>query len=239
MIRRPNWNQDQTPPVTFALLLSLVVLYLLSGLVFDEFSNGVWQRFFDGSSAPLLAELGANARVVTLEQQEYWRLLTATLLHGGFVHLLMNGFSLWNLGRQLEQIHGWQELLFAYVVTGLSGSLLSALFGEPRVVSIGASGAIFGLLGFLVSVGTRDLRGLQRQLSRNLSMVAVALLLPALIPNVDHWGHIGGVASGLVLGFCYRHPPKAVRQLLGYGSAAVLLFGAGMIVFQAFRVGFQ
>jgi rhomboid protease GluP len=239
MIRRPNWNQDQTPPVTFALLLGLTVLYLLSGLAFDELSAGVWQRFFDGSSAPLLAELGANARVVTLEQQEYWRLLTATLLHGGFVHLLMNGFSLWNLGRQLELISGWQELLFAYVVTGLSGSLLSALFGEPRVVSIGASGAIFGLLGFLVSVGTRDLRGLQRQLSRNLSMVAVALLLPALIPNVDHWGHIGGVASGLVLGFSYRHPPMAVRQLLGYGSAAVLLFGAGMIVFQAFRVGFQ
>jgi rhomboid protease GluP len=239
MIRRPNWNNNQTPPVTFGLLLGLTMLYLLSGLVFDVNGvAGVWQRFFDGSSAPLLAELGANARVVTLDSGEYWRLLTATLLHGGFVHLLMNGFSLWNLGRQLEQSIGWQELLFAYVVTGLSGSLLSALFGEPRVVSIGASGAIFGLLGFLISVGTRDLNGLQRQLSRNASMVVVALLLPALIPNVDHWGHIGGVASGLVLGFCYRHPPQSVRQLLGISSALVMLAGAGMIVFQALRVGF-
>ncbi len=239
MIRRPNWNQNQsTPPITLVLLVVLTILYLLSSSVFDANGVSLWQRFFDGSSVLVLADLGANAKVLTLDQSEYWRLLTATLLHGSIVHLAMNGFSLWNLGGQLERGIGWQELLFAFVITGLSGSAMGAFFGNPFVVSIGASGAIFGLLGFLVSVGTRDLAGLQRQLSKNGTMVAVALLLPMLIPNVDHWAHIGGVASGLVLGFCYRHPPQAIRQLLGFSSAVVLLAGAGMIVVQALRIGF-
>ena len=239
MIRRPNWNnQANTPPVTFVLLLVLTALYLLSAMVFDANSASAWQRFFNGSSVPVLAELGATARILTLDQGEYWRLLTATLLHGSFVHLAMNGFSLWNLGRQLEQSIGWQELLFAFLVTGLSGSAMGAFFSDPRVISIGASGAIFGLLGFLVTFGARDIAGLQRQFSRNGSMVAVALILPALIPNVDHWAHIGGVASGLVLGFCYRNPPQVIRQGLGFSSGAVLLGGAVMVVVQALRLGF-
>ncbi len=238
MIRRPRWNNNQTPPVTLVVLLALTTLYLLSSSVFDQSAASLWQRFFDGSSVAVLAELGANAKVLTLEQNEWWRLLTATLLHGSIVHLLMNGFSLWNLGSQLELGFGWQELLFAFLVTGLSGSGMGAFFGNPLAISIGASGAIFGLLGFMISVGTHDFNGLQRQLSKNGSMVAVALFLPMLIPNVDHWAHIGGVASGLVLGFLYRNPPQAIRNLLGFSSAALLVAGAGMIVFQALKIGF-
>ncbi len=237
MNRESNF-QVTTPPVTFVLLLVLTVLYLLSCMVFDQQGSTVWERFFNGSSASVLAEVGANARILTIDQNEFWRLLTATLLHGSVVHLVMNGFSLWNLGRQLEQGIGWQELLFAFVVTGLSGSGMGALFGQPNIVSIGASGAIFGLLGFLVTVGTRNWDGLQRQLSKNGSMVAVALILPMLIPNIDHWAHIGGVASGLVLGFLYRNPPIVIRQVLGFSSGAVLLAGTGMIVMQALRIGF-
>ncbi len=238
MIRRPNWNSQQTPPITLVLLIIMAILYLLSASVFDQNGGTTWQRFFDGSSVLVLAELGANAKVLTLDQNEFWRLLTATLLHGSVVHLAMNGFSLWNLGSQLELGIGWQELLFAFLITGLSGSGMGAFFGNPLAISIGASGAIFGLLGFLVSVGTRDLRGLQRQISKNGSMVAIALFLPMLIPNVDHWAHIGGVASGLVLGFLYRHPPLAVRQLLGFSSAALLLAGAAWIVLKALQIGF-
>jgi rhomboid protease GluP len=238
MIRRPNWNNQQNPPITLVLLIFMAILYLLSSSVFDQSGGTTWQRFFNGSSVPVLAELGANAKVLTLDQNEFWRLLTATLLHGSVVHLIMNGFSLWNLGSQLELGIGWQELLFAFVITGLSGSGMGAFFGNPFAVSIGASGAIFGLLGFLVSFGTRDLRGLQRQLSRNGSMVAIALFLPMLIPNVDHWAHIGGVASGLVLGFLYRHPPLAVRQLFGFSSAVLLLVGAAWIVLKALQIGF-
>jgi membrane associated rhomboid family serine protease len=238
MIRRPNWNDQKTPPMTLVLLVVMAILYLLSASVLDQYGGTTWQRFFNGSSVPVLAELGANAKVLTLDQNEFWRLLTATLLHGSVVHLVMNGFSLWNLGTQLEFGIGWQELLFAFLITGLSGSGMGAFFGNPLAVSIGASGAIFGLLGFLISVGTKDFQSLQRQISKNGSMVAIALFLPMLIPNVDHWAHIGGVASGLVLGFCYRNPPFAIRQLLGLSSGLLLLAGAGIIVFQALKIGF-
>ncbi len=231
-------RRSDYPPITVVLLLALTILYIFSSLVFDPSGGGAWRRFFDGSSVPVLAALGGNARVLTLEQNEFWRVITAALLHGSVVHLAMNGLSLWNLGRQLERLQGWQELLFAFVITGLSGSVMSTFFGNPQAISIGASGAIFGLLGFLISVGTRDFSALQQQLVRNGSMVLIALVLPALIPNVDHWGHIGGVFGGLVLGFLYRNPPLQARQIMGFSSAIVLVAGAAMIIWQGFQLGF-
>jgi rhomboid protease GluP len=210
------------PSVTIALLSGLAALYLLSALL----GGADWSQFINGVSAAGLAEIGGNARVLSAEQGQWWRLITATLLHGGIAHLVMNSFALWNLGSQLEEGIGWRELLFAYVVTGVSGSMMSTFFGNPVVVSIGASGAIFGLLGFLVAHGARNINELTRQLSRNGSTLVIALLIPFLIPNVDNWAHIGGVSSGLVMGYLYRSPPAFWRNIFGYGSALVLLLGA-------------
>jgi rhomboid protease GluP len=220
--RRYRPSSGNNPPVTTALLIALAALYLLSSLL----GGADWMKFINGINSDGLALVGANSQAMTLGKGEWWRLLTSTLLHGGIVHLLINGFSLWNLGSQLEEGIGWQELLFAYVVTGLSGSLMSALFGNPFIVSIGASGAIFGLLGFLVAHGTRNMNELTRQLSRNGPNLLIALLLPFFIPNIDNWAHIGGVSSGLVMGYLYRNPPAFWRNIFGYASALVLALGA-------------
>jgi rhomboid protease GluP len=219
-------NRGKPTPLTFALLAGLSALYLLAltpgGLTLNSFING--------PDARDLVEVGGNFRALTVDGAEPWRLLTATLLHASFVHILMNGLALWNLGGQLEEFIGGDELLLAFLVTGVIGSVASTVFGDPRGVSIGASGAICGLFGFLCAVGTRNLGQLFQQVQRNAINIVLLLGLGFIIPGVDNWAHIGGLVSGLVLGYVYRKPPRAVRTWLGVGSAAVLLYGAYLIV---------
>jgi rhomboid protease GluP len=226
-MRSPNRNRPT--PVTFALLAGLSALYLLSlapgGMNLNSFINGPMVRD--------LAQVGGNARILSIEGGEFWRLLTATLLHGGFVHLLMNGLALWNLGGQLEEFVGGDEVLFAFVVTGIVGSLFSTFLGNPQVLSIGASGAICGLFGFICAVGTHTLGQLFSQVQRNAINIVLLLGLGFIIPNVDNWAHIGGLVSGLALGYVYRRPARGVRTWLGVGSAAVLLYGAYLIASRA------
>ncbi len=228
MFRRPS----QPTPVTLALLAALAVLYLASlapgGLNLSTVING--------PTVGELAQVGGNARVLTFDSNEWWRLITAALLHGGIVHILLNGLALWNLGGQLEGLVGPEELLLAFTVTGICGSLLSALLGAPNVISIGASGAIFGLLGFLVANGTRNLQQLSRQLQRNAQNLVLALGIGFLIPNVDNWGHVGGIVSGLLLGYFYRRPTRGTRTALAAVSLVVLVYGAYKIISNVYPV---
>ena len=216
--------------MTFALLGGLAALYALScipgGLSLASLING--------PGVPELVQVGGNARDLTFNNLELWRLLTATLLHGGFVHILMNSLALWNLGGQLEEIVGGEELLLAFVVTGIAGSLASALLGNPQIISIGASGAICGLFGFICAAGTRNVQQLLEQLRRNVMNIVLLLGLGFIIPNVDNWAHIGGILSGLALGFFYRPQSLNRRRVLGGLSAAALVYGAYRIAANVF-----
>jgi rhomboid protease GluP len=211
------------------MLVALTVLYVVSvmaeGLSLSSLING--------PDVQTLAQVGGSARILTFGEGELWRLVTATLLHGGIAHILLNGLALWNLGGQLEGITGAQEVVTTFAVTGICGSLLSAAFGPSNVVSIGASGAIFGLLGFLVTNGTHNLQQVSSQLRRNASNLVLMLGIGLLIPGIDNWGHAGGLLSGLVLGYVYRRPSRGTRTALALASAAVLAFGAYLIVSRA------
>lgn len=217
-------------PVTMTLLGGLALLYALScipgGLSLASLING--------PGVPELVQVGGNARDLTFGNLELWRLLTATLLHGGFVHILMNSLALWNLGGQLEEVAGGEEMLLAFVVTGIVGSLASAFFGNPQIISIGASGAICGLFGFICAVGTRNLNQLLEQLRRNVVNIVLLLGLGFIIPNVDNWAHIGGILSGIALGYFYRPQSRDRRRVLGVLSAAVLVYGAYRITANVF-----
>ena len=227
---RQALRRSRPTPVTFALLGGLAALYVLScipgGLSLASLING--------PSVPELVQVGGNARDLTFTEMELWRLLTATLLHGGFVHILMNSLALWNLGGQLEEVAGGEEVLLAFVVTGIVGSLASACFGNPQIISIGASGAICGLFGFICAVGTRNVGQLFEQLRRNVMNIVLLLGLGFIIPNVDNWAHIGGILSGIALGFFYRPQSRDRRRVLGVLSAAVLVYGAYRITANVF-----
>jgi len=149
-----------------------------------------------------------------IAQGQVWRLLTSVFIHGGILHLLFNAYALYVIGRQIETFYGPLRFSVVFLLAGLAGSVASMLLTPAP--SIGASGAIFGLIGaeavFLYRnrslLGPRARRGLQ-----NILFIAVLNLAIGLQGafNIDNWAHIGGLLGGLSLSW-FIGPLWAVRR---------------------------
>lgn len=137
---------------------------------------------------------------------EYWRLITPIFLHANLLHFFFNMYALYQLGREVEAFMGSRRFLLLFFYAGLAGTVFSLLFTPNR--SVGASGAIFGLIGaqgvFLYRhrqlFGERGRRGLQQVI-----MIAVINLFIGLQGNIDNWAHLGGLLGGL--GFTWAAGP--------------------------------
>ncbi len=146
---------------------------------------------------------GANAGALTLSG-EWWRLLTCVFVHGGLLHIAFNMWCLWNLGQLCESLYGRWTYAAIYLICGVGASLASAA-RHPYVPSVGASGAIFGLAGALItalklgefSVPRSALSGTLRSLG---AFVVYNLIFGAVIPGIDNTAHIGGLITGLIVG---------------------------------------
>jgi len=143
---------------------------------------------------------------------EVWRLATAMFLHVDLIHLAFNGYALFNFGPLVERNYGRLRFLIAYGLAGLAGSAFSFLL-SPRP-SVGASGAIFGLIGVVGAFYFLYRRQLVAGQSRLLNIVGIAfynLLYGVVTPAIDNWAHIGGLLAGLALGWALA-PLYRVRQ---------------------------
>ncbi len=133
---------------------------------------------------------------------EWWRLLTAIFLHADLLHLGFNTYALLVFGSQVEQVYGPWRFLLSYLTAGVAGSALSFLLNPHP--SVGASGAIFGLIGmegaYLYRYRHHMLSG-RAALGNILFIVAYNLIYGLANPQVDNWGHIGGLLAGLALGW--------------------------------------
>ena len=146
---------------------------------------------------------GANVGALTLSG-EWWRLLTDVFVHGGLIHIAFNMWCLWNLGQLCESLYGRWTYAAIYLICGLEASLASAAW-HPYVPSVGASGAIFGLAGALItalklgefSVPRSALSGTLRSLG---AFVVYNLIFGFILPGVDNTAHIGGLITGLIVG---------------------------------------
>ncbi len=146
---------------------------------------------------------GANVGALTLSG-EWWRLLTNVFVHGGLIHIAFNMWCLWNLGQLCESLYGRWTYAAIYLICGLGASLASAAW-HPYVPSVGASGAIFGLAGALItalklgefSVPRSALSGTLRSLG---AFVVYNLIFGFVLPGVDNTAHIGGLITGLIVG---------------------------------------
>jgi rhomboid protease GluP len=132
-----------------------------------------------------------------------WRLVTGMFLHGGFSHLIGNCLALYVLGLASERAWGRMRSFFIYLFSGLAASFISA-FMQPKP-AVGASGAIFGLLGAAIVFFYRY-RGSFQARDRRIGAAllgwgAYQLIMGVLTPYVDNWAHFGGLAAGIVLGF--------------------------------------
>jgi membrane associated rhomboid family serine protease len=142
----------------------------------------------------------------SISNGEYWRLLSSIFLHGGMIHLAGNIFGLTLIGPILEPILGKAKFVFAYLATGIIASL-SSIYWHDAIVSVGASGAIFGLCGvFLALIATNvfhhyfDMEFSSYLMSLIGTFIVCNLVIGFFMENVDNAAHIGGVLSGFILG---------------------------------------
>ena len=145
-----------------------------------------------------------------VKQGQYWRLVTTMFLHAGAVHLLLNLIALYQLGRFYELMFGWRRFLLVYFLTGIAASLASAWYNAEG--SVGASGAILGVLGAFIFSIRRSPRWRHDPVGRSLVTqgvfwIVANIVLTWSVPRIDKAGHIGGLVSGLILGAILPHPP--------------------------------
>src|SRR5579864_558666 len=182
---------------------------------------------------------GANFGPYTLSG-EWWRLLTYMFLHGGAMHIFFNMWCLWDLGRLCESLYGRWTFAAIYLITGVAGGLASIAW-NPRVLSVGASGAIFGLAGALIAsfyLGEFSLpRAAISGTLRSLVIFAVFNLgFGQLFGGIDNACHIGGLVSGLILGALIARlapqPDVPLRRATVVGVVALALLTTGFGVRQ-------
>src|SRR5581483_2388921 len=155
----------------------------------------------------LLLAWGADYGPFTLDGQ-WWRLFTSMWLHGGLIHVAANMYGLWGFGGITERIYGRGRYAMIYIATGLASSIASVAWHANPTVSVGASGAIFGVVGALVWPFYRKrLRlppAVMNSMFRNILMVIVVnLIIGASVSVIDNAAHVGGLVAGLILGIIF------------------------------------
>ena len=193
-----------------------------------------------GTDELSLVRAGALFRPA-VQHGEAWRLLTATFLHAGWVHLAMNMVGLWLIGRLTEGILGRAPFFVTYLVAAFSGSLTSIALNRPGL-SVGASGAIFGVVGALLALlirgGGRFSAAQRRMLVGNLIYLSLLQLVIGLrFELVDNAGHLGGFVGGAIaaLLFYNRAPNRRFRARLALVLTIAILPGLGITAAQPTR----
>lgn len=180
-------------PVLIALNVLIFIFMVLKGFGFIH--------FFSRDLIPMgaLYEPG-------IQKGEWWRLITGMFLHGGILHLFMNMISLYLAGIFLENSLGTKRFFFAYLLSGIAAGLISLWWHDKPVVAVGASGAIFGLYGVLLSmiVFNKFEASLKKYMLILLACTAgYSLLMGFLSEGIDNSAHLGGLAAGFIFGFFF------------------------------------
>jgi rhomboid protease GluP len=189
----------------------------------------------------VVVQFGANVGPYTLSGQ-WWRLLTYMFLHDGIFHIAINMWTLWNLGTLCESLYGRWTYATIYLITGIAGGL-GTIAWNPHAFSVGASGALFGLSGALISsfyLGEFSLSGISIKgtLSSLLFFCAFSLYIGSVSPRIDNACHVGGLVSGLIVGaLIARVAPEQDRPLRRVGVLLfmVLIVGASAVGIQRWR----
>ncbi|KAI4307337.1 hypothetical protein L6164_030537 [Bauhinia variegata] len=164
-----------------------------------------------GPSESTLVEMGALQRTLLTEYRQTWRLFTSPFLHAGVIHLVINLCSVTFVGIQLEQEFGALRIGIIYILSAFMGSLVASLYIQ-NVPAVGSSGALFGLLGTLLSALLWNWKFYTNKFAAIVSLIFVFVFNFALglLPYVDNFSSIGGLISGFLLGFVLLFRPQQV-----------------------------
>ncbi|WGS63924.1 rhomboid family intramembrane serine protease [Marinitoga aeolica] len=186
------FNFDNVTQKIFTWNILIFVLMFVFGGGFHAFSN-VYTLIFAG------AQYG---KLITISHQ-YFRFITSMFVHGGFLHIFFNMYALYYIGNIVERVYGPYKFITIYLASGIGGAALTQLF-MPNAFSVGASGAIFGLIGLLFGAGFRD------DTPPMLKPMTGTALLPVIIINlvlgftasgINNFAHIGGLITGFTFGW--------------------------------------
>ena len=187
---------------TFSLFLINVSIYLIESIMSG---NPI------SISIEVLARLGQwNYAVLN---GWWWQLFTAMFVHVGILHIGFNMYFLLMMGRQLEGILGSKRLVMVYLVSGLVGNLLTLFLLPPNSISAGASGALFGIVGTLIVI-TGVIGG---NMQMALVNAFVLFLINSLLPGVNAYAHLGGLVTGMLIGYYYGKRIKRHLMAISYG----------------------
>jgi len=221
-------------PITTVVLILNLLLFGISVLATSQSTGEL--NLFGGVDARVLYRLGARQSIAILSG-EWWRLVLPIFLHGGLLHIGMNTMIFVDIGSQVEKIYGSARYLFIYVFTGVCSFIASTVWNLFRYggfgVSIGASGAIAGLIGVMLGMTTRRGGTYAREIRAQMIRMVLYLALMAFLPlGIDNAAHFGGLAVGFVLGkFLADREPLNAKE---FKRAYALGWSAGLVVVASF-----
>ena len=203
------------PVITWALIIINVVLFILSSIF------------------GFTADLAVNRGYIV--NGEYYRLITGIFMHGGILHLIFNMYALYVIGMQLESFVGKAKYLTIYLLSGLAGSMLSIFFSNGY--SVGASGAIFGLMGALLYFGYHYRAYLGTTLkSQIIPLIVLNLLLGFTMTGIDNWAHIGGLIGGVLATMAVGIKYKSTKFEMVNGWILYIIYILTLI-YMVFKLG--
>jgi rhomboid protease GluP len=222
-------------PVTTALLVANLLMFGVEWMAVTAEGGGGGLSILGSMSGLATYRLGASLGPAIFGFHEWYRLITAMFLHGGLIHIGVNMMSLMQLGPVLEELYGSARYLFLYVLTGAFGFLVSAATGH---FSLGASGALMGIVGAMLAVTSKRGGSYMRELRSRLITSVVILFVIGAFPwiRIDNWAHGAGLASGFVLGkiFADRQPmnvrEKQIASALGWLAGLVVIVSFAFMI---------
>jgi membrane associated rhomboid family serine protease len=211
-------------------LIAINVLVMLLSVAFDRNGDAiVGGSGFGGllGGGTPLTEWGAvlglarfpDGTIGGVADGEWYRLVTAMFLHFGVIHLLLNMWALWVLGRSLEANLGRARFLALYLISGLGGNVAAYLFTEPNRFAAGASTAVFGLFAALIVIERR----MGRDISQVLPILVINLVFTFTVPGISIPGHLGGLAVGGLMALVLAYAPRSRRTLVQVAGGAVIV----------------
>ena len=205
----PSIRLPLAKPVVTNVLLGLVAVAFLAEVIVSRSVTDI------STVASITAGAQVNSLIVG---GDYWRLLSAIFLHGGLMHLAFNGWALFSVGRDMESLLGSGWFMAIYLLAGLAGNVAYYLLG-PNVPSLGASGAIFGLIGAEAAFFLRNrplLGRFGRQRLGNLAiMIGINLVFGFTVPGINNIAHLGGLLVGFGLGWVMAPQYQVEWALVG------------------------
>lgn len=212
-----------TIPVTGWLILANFIMFVIE---YAASGTSIFSNLLGGPSPGATLRLGESLPLFyVLQSGQYWRWVTACFLHGGLLHIGFNMWALYDIGPLVESFYGGAKYLTLYLLTGIFGYIVSGYFGYT---SLGASGAIFGLLGVMIAYGTRRKHTSAGQQLRSVAVrwAIYALILAFALPGVDNAAHIGGLVSGFALGMVIGDdPPLTDSQIARWRLIGGVMLG--------------